>query len=69
LKHLRETFTDQEFAQMQEIKKLTGFNWHDCIIQSMLRYALTRRDYYAEEGKLKERDCWQKPLEALAKTQ
>jgi len=32
MKHLRETFTDQEFANLKEAKKLSGKNWHDFIM-------------------------------------
>jgi hypothetical protein len=35
LKHLHETFTDDEFAEMKRIKKRRGINWHDLIIESI----------------------------------
>ncbi len=28
MKHLRETFTDQEFEQLQRVKAKTNLNWH-----------------------------------------
>ena len=34
MKHLHETFTDQEFEQLQQRKKFTKLNWHDYIIVS-----------------------------------
>jgi len=35
LKHLRETFTDQEFAELAEIKKRSKMNWHNLLIESI----------------------------------
>ena len=32
MKHLRETFTDQEYEELLKAKKATGKNWHDFII-------------------------------------
>ena len=32
MKHLRETFTDQEFATLQRAKSETELNWHDFIM-------------------------------------
>jgi hypothetical protein len=29
MKHLRETFTDQEFVPLQRVKEASGLNWHD----------------------------------------
>ena len=37
MKHLRETFTDQEFKELKEAKTRVGFNWHDFIM--LLRYS------------------------------
>jgi hypothetical protein len=32
MKHLRETFTDQEFADLLKAKKEVGHTWHDAIM-------------------------------------
>ena len=32
MKHLRETFTDQEFEELQKFKKRTCLNWHGFIL-------------------------------------
>ena len=32
MKHLRETFTDQEWQRLIEVKKFFGGNWHDFIL-------------------------------------
>jgi hypothetical protein len=31
MKHLRETFTDQEFLQLQYFKEMSKLTWHDYI--------------------------------------
>jgi len=33
MKHLRETFTDEEFEQLQKRKEQSKLNWHDFIMQ------------------------------------
>jgi hypothetical protein len=35
MKHLRETFTDQEFEALKQAKKTSGLNWHEYLIQSV----------------------------------
>ena len=32
MKHLRETFTDEEFEQLRRAKEHSGKNWHDFIM-------------------------------------
>jgi len=32
MKHLRETFTDEEFAELLKTKKVSKLNWHDFIM-------------------------------------
>jgi len=32
MKHLRETFTDQEWVELQKVKEETGCTWHDFIL-------------------------------------
>jgi hypothetical protein len=32
MKHLRETFTDEEFQQLLKAKDKSGKNWHDFIM-------------------------------------
>jgi len=32
MKHLRETFTDEEFEALKHTKENTTFNWHDFIM-------------------------------------
>jgi len=42
MKHLRETFTDQEFTELQKRKEDSGLNWHDFILaQKNLQISLT----------------------------
>jgi hypothetical protein len=38
MKHLRETFTDQEFADLKEAKQKIKKNWHDLIYAAVLFY-------------------------------
>lgn len=33
MKHLRETFTDEEFEQLRKRKEQSKLNWHDFIMQ------------------------------------
>ena len=49
MKHLRETFTDQEFAQLQEAKKLSGKNWHDFIMMCIPQVIIVGKDMSQEE--------------------
>ena len=32
MKHLRETFTDQEWESFKAIKEQSGMNWHDFLL-------------------------------------
>ena len=32
MKHLHETFTDDEFVDLKQLKNVIGVNWHDMII-------------------------------------
>jgi hypothetical protein len=34
MKHLRETFTDEEWKDLKGYKEASGKNWHDFIIKS-----------------------------------
>ena len=36
MKHLRETFTDQEWRELKATKESSGLNWHDFLIQKSL---------------------------------
>lgn len=36
MKHLHETFTDQEWQELQESKKVTKLNWHDFLLYRIL---------------------------------
>jgi len=58
MKHLRETFTDQEFAQLQTVKKLSGKNWHDFLLMLVPTVIVIGKDMTDEEiGELKRK--WQ----------
>ena len=50
MKHLRETFTDQEWENLKAIKEKTKKNWHNFIIQSAIRYAVTFHENYPKQG-------------------
>jgi hypothetical protein len=43
MKHLRETFTDQEFEALKQAKENFGVkqNWHDLIYRAVLYYSIT----------------------------
>ena len=34
MKHLRETFTDEEFERLKQLKESSEKNWHDFIINA-----------------------------------
>ena len=34
MKHLRETFTDQEFADLKKVKEQSGLTWHNFLLIS-----------------------------------
>ena len=48
MKTLNESFTDQEFAELNRIKHAVGKNWHDFLLEAS-------RTYWGEvEGKVNE---------------
>jgi hypothetical protein len=38
MKHLRETFADQEFLELKQLKAKTKETWHDLIINAITFY-------------------------------
>ena len=38
MKHLRETFTDQEFLELQKAKQFSQLNWHDFLLHAAQVY-------------------------------
>jgi len=41
MKHLYETFTDEEFEQLKQAKENANLNWHDFIIMVAKEYMET----------------------------
>ena len=49
MKHLRETFTDREFANLKAIKEDTGLNWHDFLMLFVDEYyILEQLDFWKD---------------------
>jgi hypothetical protein len=47
LKHIRETFTDEEWLQLKESKSKVNLNWHDLIITAITEYAFEYGNHHS----------------------
>jgi hypothetical protein len=53
MKHLRETFTDQEWQQLKQAKGLLDLNWHDLILAAIPAYTQIASVAWKEGVKIK----------------